>query len=82
MSLSCDRALFDEAGDSITEQWRGTIYGNPCDRPGCPEGPDIFKRYFGQWRSAAFAISGTAQPVAGTRHSYVRLPMATTHLNG
>ena len=66
------------SGDSITEQWRGTIYGNPCDRPGCPEGPDIFKRYFGQWRSAAFAISGTARLTAGVRQSHTRLVPAAS----
>ena len=82
LSLKLCPSASDGAGDSITEQWRGTIYGNPCDRPGCPEGPDIFKRYFGQWRSAAFAISGTARSAAGARRFDVRSMMATTYLRG
>ena len=41
-------------GDDVTvEQYQGD-----CEHPGCAKGPAVFKKYFGEWRSAAFGITG------------------------
>lgn len=41
-------------GDDVTvEQFQGD-----CEHPGCAEGPAVFQKYFGDWRSAAFGITG------------------------
>ena len=41
-------------GDDVTvEQYQGG-----CEHPGCAKGPAIFKKYFGEWHSAAFGIAG------------------------
>ncbi len=46
-------------GDSITETWRGTDLGKPCKRPGCKEGPDIFRQHFGdRWRTGVLGVAG------------------------
>ena len=39
--------------DIVVEQFQGD-----CQHPGCASGPAVFKKYFGEWRSAAFGITG------------------------
>jgi hypothetical protein len=39
--------------DIVVEQYHGD-----CKHPGCTNGPAVFKKYFGEWRSAAFGIAG------------------------
>ncbi len=43
-------------GDSITEVWRGTDMNRPQDR--AKGGEKSFKKHWGEWRTAALAISG------------------------
>lgn len=43
-------------GDSITEQWRGTDQGGVCTR--CIGDQEIFKKYFGKYRSDVLAVGG------------------------
>ena len=41
-------------GDDVAvEQFQGD-----CEHPGCAAGPAVFQKYFGEWRSAAFGITG------------------------
>lgn len=48
------RLLF--VGDSITESFRGTSYGKPCDR--CKHIPGVFQKEFGELAPLTLAISG------------------------
>ena len=43
-------------GDSITEQLRDL--NGVCGLWGCPEGGEISRKVFGQWRSINLAIGG------------------------
>ena len=62
-------------GDDVTvEQYQGD-----CEHPGCAEGPAVFQKYFGEWRSAAFGITGArlaprAQACSRPAYSAVNTP--------
>ena len=53
-------------GDSITESWRGTNWGQACKR--CKGVPDVFQQHFGQHNAVALGIG-----CDGTQHLNWRL---------
>ena len=54
-------------GDSITEQFRGTLMGVPMDKfRGIPE---VFAKHYGRLKAKVFSIAGASWAFAGLGRS-------------